>query len=212
MKPLIICINGPRHSGKDTLALALRMQWLAQGGHATDVKFATPIEAAVAAMLPGKMSEDFTRARHDPIVKTQPNTIYDGSPSAVELLIGLSELFAKPVMGLDIFGILAAHHVKSLRKRERMLITVSDCGFQAEYNAFVGELLNEADVWLVQLYRDGYEFGAGDSRHRVQYNGKEAGALSVINGLGTEDLVHRAADIIAYIAKCTAEKEQASPA
>ena len=198
MNPLIICINGPRHSGKETLALALRLHWSRQGGWVNDLKFADPIERAIAAMLPTSMSKKFTLARHDPHQKLQHSTIYPGSPAAVDLLNGFGDNFAKRTMGLDIFGILAAHHVKSLRKRERMLITVSDCGFQAEYNAFVGELLNEADVWLVQLYRDGYEFGEGDSRHRVQYNGKEAGELQVYNST-PQELTTQAGELLAFI-------------
>ncbi|OQX08420.1 MAG: hypothetical protein BWK73_25465 [Thiothrix lacustris] len=59
MKQTIICINGPRGSGKDTLALSLRLQWLRMGGCASDIKFADPIEKAIAAMLPKSTANDF---------------------------------------------------------------------------------------------------------------------------------------------------------
>ena len=202
MKPLIICINGPRHSGKDTLALALQLHWSRQGGWVNDLKFADPIERAIAAMLPTSMSKKFTLARHDPHQKLQHSTIYPGSPAAVDLLNGFGDNFAKRTMGLDIFGVLAAETIRGFRQREQQLITISDCGYQAEYDALVGAL-PDMDVVLVRLYRDGYEFGemCSDPRGYVVENGSECAAYNIKNQEGLSEMEDKAGKLLSHIQK-----------
>lgn len=181
---IIVGINGAPGSGKDTLAHAIRQQY-----GAADFKFADPIVAGLLSAMPHGVfngetyRERFMDARVSTELKELPDYVFLGAPSVREMMIQYSEHFIKPVFGADYFGIKAASEVirqysQIKRDNRPLVITISDCGFQNEWDAFKDHLLANTRGWfinfhVVQVHRGGYTFD-GDSRGLV-FNDRDTG-------------------------------------
>lgn len=153
---MLILLNGPAGSGKDTLAAMLM-----QRGHVQQVmQFKEPM-FDIALTSSGIRAPDWWQRYNDRALKEEPWSRLGGM-SCRQFMIHISEVFIKPVFGEDYFG----HHLGT-----RYLggpaedVAVSDSGFQGELDT-VSKLVGADKVLLVRLFREGYVFD-GDSRTYV---------------------------------------------
>lgn len=155
---MIILLNGPAGSGKDTLAAML----LAQGSVQQVMQFKAPMfDIALAAS--GLDPATWWCRYNDRALKEAPWGVLGGM-SCREFMIHISEKFIKPVFGDDYFGRQVA--LKYTHRAAGIVdVTVSDSGFQSELNALNNEVGPE-NVLVVRLRRCGYTF-RGDSRTYV---------------------------------------------
>jgi hypothetical protein len=147
-----IFLNGPPRCGKDTAA-----EFLEPYTGVAVYKFAAPIKRAVAAML--NMDECELEGFKD--VKLFQN---DARPR--DLLIGLSENVAKPMLGDNWFGIQTGLEI--VRQRPTVAV-ISDAGFTAEVDACATVLRdNGYACHLWRIHRPETDF-RNDSREYI-YN------------------------------------------
>ena len=160
---MIILLNGPAGSGKDTLAAML----MAQGRVQQVMQFKEPMfDIALLASGMHINPKCWWDRYNDRESKEKPWGLLGGM-SCREFMIHISEKFIKPVFGDDYFGNQVAlkyinrdHHVTD--------VAVSDSGFQSELDA-LGRTVGESEVLIVRLWRDGYTFD-GDSRSYINAN------------------------------------------
>ena len=181
----IVCLNGAPGTGKDTAQIAIATA-LKNGGIYRHIKFAEAIDNGICAFLPAQLGEHFIRLRHDPDKKNTEH-VTDHGKTAREIMIQFSEHFAKPAFGEDIFGKIAAETlledvsffrdwVAPENSKAQILACVSDCGFQAEFDAFCAAVVAEvpdAKIHLIHLTRTGHDF-SNDSRQPVKPNNMTA--------------------------------------
>lgn len=124
--PRIVLINGPAGVGKDTLASLLQAKY----GGVID-RMSAPLKAAYLCLCPGadlvdRVEKEAHRAN----------------------LIGLSESYAKPAFGADVFGRL----LTSRAKKHDGIVWVPDSRFPEEARAVVVEL-GEARTAIIRVHR-----------------------------------------------------------
>lgn len=160
---MIILLNGPAGSGKDTLAAML----LEQGHVQQVIQFKAPMFDI--ALLASGMHTDpkvWWDRYNDRGRKELPWGLLGGM-SCRDYMIHISEKFIKPVFGDDYFGNQVA--LKYINRDSHVAdVVVSDSGFQTELDA-LSRTLGADKVLIVHLRRDGYTF-AGDSRSYVNAN------------------------------------------
>ena len=168
----ILIFNGPPGSGKDTAANYLREN---AGGwkEIRQLKFAEPIDRGIQGMFAysSGYTHRWNKLRHDPELKNTEPFLGNNGKTAREIMIGFSEQFAKPLLGQEIFGRLAAKRIPPARNYYYpVLYLVSDCGFQIEYDTFSRLVADRAKLHLINIEREGCNF-AKDSREYVRSNG-----------------------------------------
>lgn len=184
-KPIVIFLNGPPQSGKDTVAEYLRDHYDFQ-----IFKFATPLRNAVKA-LTGIQDEDIEYFKNDVLNPDHPRQQdYTGR----DFLIDLSELLVKPALGESFFGEMTARDMLlSGAKR----CAVSDAGFSYEVLACAHALnslhcppntevrlrLWHQQVW--RIHRPFHDFSQ-DSRSWVRLSNIES--YDVFNSMGLDNL------------------------
>jgi len=139
---MLILLNGPPRSGKDTAG-----RWLSQWLNLPLVKLTAPLDRAVVAFFnldPQRWAYLREEGKDCPAPELQGLT-------PRQVLIALGERWAKPLFGQDIFGRLAPKWG-----------VVTDLGFRAEAEA----LVQPGRTFLVRVYRPGCSF-ANDSRSYV---------------------------------------------
>lgn len=152
---MIILINGPARSGKDTFAKLARK-------HLTSTtalyKISKPLKdlfrtafSHVDSKTVGKLLEEY---KDDPLIRGYETTPRDFQIKMYELL---SDMF-----GEDVLGRLAAEQMK---KMPAIHILVTDAGRNVEVKPIVKEF-RYADVGIVILKRSGTSF-EGDSREEL---------------------------------------------
>lgn len=155
---MIIILNGPAGSGKDTLAALL----LEQGHVQAKAQFKEPM-FGIALAASGITPEAWWGRYNDRESKEKPWGLLGGM-SCREFMIHISEKFIKPVFGDDYFGNQLA--IKYINRDPHVTdMVVSDSGFQSELDA-LGCTLGESEVLIVRLHREGYTFN-GDSRSYI---------------------------------------------
>lgn len=150
--PKVICLNGPKHSGKDTIGVALKAALVKSGYNCIIEKFAQPIKSGVAGFL----GLDEFMARHyfeNPAVKDYPSSNFFGMTPR-QVLISFSEEWVKPKFGKQAFGTLLRDRIEDLGG----FVVVTDCGFREEL-----EPLDPTDLAVVRLHRHKTNFD-NDSR------------------------------------------------
>ena len=148
---MIVLLNGPPGSGKDTLAdILVKRNWLFQKRRFKDAL--VDIAAAVYRVTPAFINEKL----EDRIWKETPTEIFDGL-SLRQALIKVSEDMIKPMYGNDYFGVSCA---KTMNPQGNYVI--SDAGFESEANVLIDKF-GKDDVVLIQLSREGHDF-SNDSR------------------------------------------------
>ena len=120
---MIILINGPPSSGKDTAAMFMKKYLL---GSVREYKMSTTLKSGLQTLL-GLEQEDWNRMLAYG-AKDEPQLPLDITPR--EALIKLSEDYMKVLFGEDIFGHIAVRRLKRMVSADHILIT--DIGFTYE--------------------------------------------------------------------------------
>lgn len=155
----ILLLNGPPGSGKDTVARHVAQ--LYAGGTIIE-KFAAPLKSSVAAFY-GMTKDEFDFIDNCQESKNRKMEMLGGI-SLREAQIGISEDFAKPLMGDKIFGELLVQRILK-KARGNDLIIISDSGFEPEARQLM-ESLPSQKFHLARLHRDGCDYSK-DSRDYV---------------------------------------------
>ncbi len=153
MQGSVVFLNGPPRSGKDTAADALVTSF-----NAFHYKMSQPLKLAVPALIGMK---------HEELEKRKDEPTWFG-PTYREMQIAMSEVYAKPLLGKDVFGRIAVTHLKNHMAPGRVMV-ISDCGFVEEMIPII-EWINHRNCLIIQLHREGCDFN-NDSRSYVDYNG-----------------------------------------
>lgn len=186
MKHLFL-LNGPPHSGKDTVADYLCELLGMDRVRAQHCKFAEPLKAATVALLGvfnGRLpGTDW--GRYDP-VKDEPHPDCFGKTPR-QVAIAVSEELCKPLWGQGFFGELAAREIKDSLDYTDVFV-FSDCGFQPEVDALLLNLPKDHEwtVHLWHIYRPNTTF-LGDSRGWINHAGT-ALPRSILNVGSKDDL------------------------
>ena len=120
---MIILLNGPPSSGKDTAAMFMK-KYLP--GSVREYKISTTLKSGLQTLL-GLEQEDWNRMLAYG-AKDEPQLPLDITPR--EALIKLSEDYMKVLFGEDIFGHIAVRRLKRMVSADHILIT--DIGFTYE--------------------------------------------------------------------------------
>lgn len=159
----VLFLNGPRSSGKDTIASAMRYYGRS---NLVMMKFASPIADSLMGMF--QIPKSVWNAMYVTGIKERPNNRLDGM-SPREAMIWLSEDIIKPRFGKEFFGRIAAKLIKDMDDEElwNKVFVFSDSGFAYEIASFIDELkISPDDVYLANIHREGCNF-VGDSRSYV---------------------------------------------
>lgn len=157
---MIIILNGPPGSGKDTIANYFVDH---HEDYITD-SFKSALYFETVAYF-GLNLEQFTERHSNRKLKEIPYHFYKGVLlSTREMLIHVSEKIIKPFFGQDHFGRMKGSEWLSSSKD----IIISDGGFVDETNA-VCDKVGFENVLIVRLVREGYDF-SGDSRDYIKSN------------------------------------------
>lgn len=141
-----VLLNGPKYSGKTTMAATLCQQLRLHYSNIHQDSFAAPMKHFIATALSAKYSE---------IKKDVPVAELSGY-SVREFLIDLSEQYMKVRYGEDIFGRLFHYRCLRINPLPRFVIS-DDCGFDVERDALPRSV-------TVRIERPGHDF-SGDSRN-----------------------------------------------
>lgn len=155
---MIILLNGPAGSGKDTIANLM----MGQRHVDSTMAFKAPM-FTVALAASGISATDWFARYDDRKLKELPWDRLNGM-SCREFMIHISESFIKPVFGDGYFGNHLGHRYNT-RARDVRDIAVSDSGFQGELTA-LNATVGAGEVLIVRLRREGYTF-EGDSRSYI---------------------------------------------
>lgn len=169
-----IFVNGPPRAGKDLATQAI-VQAFPEGTYKK--KFAAPLERAIKAFF------DLGFLEYGELREKQK-----GTPAAAllgksmrEVMISLSEDWAKKFYSPSVFGTLAAQTLP-VRPRNHALVVFSDCGFQEEVT-IVADHLKRKNCLILQVRRDGCSY-EGDSRNFIELEGVE---LRTISNVGSKE-------------------------
>ena len=159
MSKLIIFLNGPAGSGKDTIGRFLVDKFSKAGLY----KFAEPLKRAVGSFFSLNEEEYSYYFETQQGKATVGPRFYNKTPR--EWLIGFSELYAKTLGGKDVFGKLCAKKIETnFNNGTHEVAIITDSGFVEEAKAVVDSFKGEdVDFLVVRLERDGLSF-SGDSR------------------------------------------------
>ncbi len=149
---MIILVNGPPRSGKDTF-YRFAKQWVT----CQEYKMSSPLKRGLAAFF-GWSGED---AKHIEEYKDQTSAFCFGKTFR-ETQISLSEEWAKVQWGADIFGRIAVNRIDDIMCPT---VIVTDSGFQIEANTMI-KGLGYGRCALVTLSRPDCTF-EGDSREPI---------------------------------------------
>jgi hypothetical protein len=120
---MIILINGPPSSGKDT-ATGIMKKYLT--GSVREYKMSSTLKTGLRELL-GIEDEQWKRLLE---YKKKDMPLLPEGNTPRRALIELSEMFMKPMFGNDIFGHIAVRRIKRMASADHIL--VSDVGFTYE--------------------------------------------------------------------------------
>lgn len=146
----LLVLNGPPHSGKDTLA-----DFAVGFDDFTKFRFATPLKMGCHALL----GDDLDVEKYEGPAKEIPQDDLLGEIPR-EWYIEISEKVLKPKFGDDVFGRIAVKYLKRLSPTH---LVVTDSGFWDELFPLVQEFGN-LNVLVCRLHRAGCSY-VGDSRN-----------------------------------------------
>lgn len=183
MKPIFI-LNAPPQTGKDTIAAEVLMSTDAGTCSMKDPMF------QVFCSTVGIDFHDFMELYETSGWKDTPQDLTNGKTPR-ELMIHISENFVKPFFGDDYYGKALAEYIANTEDalEEQRSWVIPDGGFQGEFDSF--KKIHGDRVILIQLFRDGYDNFAGDSRDWV-FDWKkypEEGAMVFDTTEGNEDVI-----------------------
>lgn len=170
---MIILLNGPPRSGKDTIAKFIKKKV----SSCLEYKMSQPLKSCFRQMF--QLDYEMTnllleKYKDDPIYSTGPMT-------PRQFQIDLSEEFMKPKFGKEIFGTLAVNAMKQLICKH---IVISDSGFEIEIpplmkhygrNKLLGLHLQRPDCSYdndsrsyIDFERMGIEWATLDNKHDLE--------------------------------------------
>lgn len=175
-RPVVIFINGPPRSGKDTLGNGLRNIAIDRD-RVYLTKMAKPLKERTHALY-GLFGPDGKPLPHDAfeLVKDEPREEFLGLTPR-NAYIEVSERYMKPVHGQDVWGKMLVKDVEHERGT-RDIVTVTDSGFACEAEPVIRRFGVERCL-LLRLYRENCSF-INDSRSYINLDGVETIDLSSI--------------------------------
>lgn len=189
MTPKIVLLNGPPGCGKDTVANILANQ----SPSATVVKFATPLKT-VAKHLYCHGDDKLFAQMDSPKEKDIDRDLFFGK-SCRQVQIDISEEYAKPMHGENVFGKILASTIAFKMEKGYDTFFVSDSGFRPEAIELINQFGVEC-ITLIRLHRDGKTF-EGDSRNYISLDDHNVVAHDLHNPEGNvEELVTQINNII----------------
>lgn len=175
---LIVLINGPKRSGKDTAA-----KWITSSfSKSVRIGFADHLKNATHAAY-GLHGISFDHYEH---TKDEPSQDFLGI-SPRRAYISHSESYMKPLHGKQVFSVFFA---RAAEKSGAAMVVVPDSGFtdEAEYQR---SRVGSDNMLLIRAHRPGFGF-EGDSRSYID-----------LPGITTYDVVNDS-DVVTYQEKCLA--------
>jgi len=156
-KPALVFVNAPPRAGKDTAVANV----LVADGYVKH-RFAEPIRRALAGFF------NLPRSTIDDIVENHKGKSHPALHYAEvrDLMIGISEGWAKPRMGRRVFGHMMAHDLDQYATLKRSVV-VPDAGFDEEVDSVVEAVGHKFHMLLVLLHRGPKEQEKWDSRKRL---------------------------------------------
>lgn len=151
----IIFLNGPPGSGKDTAGMIIKRTF-----NARTYKMSRPLKDG----LRGFFNIDFDEMRTHVEPNKDSQFVMFGGLSWREVQISLSETWAKPLLGQDIFGNLAVGYLSHMTGTDMTAIT--DSGFRAEALPVV-LCFGPDNCLLIKLAREGCTFADNDARDYI---------------------------------------------
>lgn len=158
-----ILINGPSKSGIDTLAYEMLERFTENEDYTSftffHTKFADPLKQALLTLFGLDFEKDFYLVEDHQFKDTIRPEFFNHKPR--DLLIKLSENYAKTYIGSDFFGKVFVRKLSEVGT-SRTVAIVSDCGFDKEALTVVNGL-GADNVLVIELQRHSCSFD-GDSR------------------------------------------------
>lgn len=184
--PLLILLNGPPRSGKDTAATYIAAKY--DDYNPKIDRMSLPIKAAFFAMMYDETPEHDDNFYENSKESQIPIFSRKSPTSFRQWQIDFSEKFMKPYYGDEIFARLFLDRLLDTAP----LVIVPDCGFSIEVYVLYNELPPD-DILLIQLHRPGCDF-THDSR---EYVSAPAGNFTfMIDNDGNPEHLYRKLDII----------------
>lgn len=150
---MIIVLNGPPGSGKDTIGKLLAEHCYELGS------FKVPMWEIAKASLGDEQYDWFVKDYNNRETKEQPQE-YLGGLSPRQFFIHISEVWCKPVFGHEYFGERMLGAIRQFESQSKYDVAITDGGFASE---LLPLLRAHRRVLIVRMHRKGFSF-AGDSR------------------------------------------------
>lgn len=149
----VIILNAPPNAGKDEIAMGLCINF-----DATHEEMKAPLFTIGAAML--GITEEVFRVKYSN--REWKESVHPLINMTIrQLFINISEVMLKPLLGISVFGKLAANRMDADTLEDYGYV-FSDGGFDYELQPLIDKFCADS-VYVVRLHRDGCTFD-GDSR------------------------------------------------
>lgn len=220
---IILLLNGPPRSGKDTVADMLVHYFHEAQAHSAHnlqinaeiIKFAEPLRQSMQAFVAPLVlnnARDMQPERWAEAIELIKENQIDRYPMTVrQAMISLSEEWAKKFFSPQVFGEVARNRMEARFKTNDLnIFIVSDSGFKDEADVII-EAFGVENVHLAQIHRRDHDF-TGDSRSylvldcdtiRIQNNGD-------LNLLTTKSIAALQEIIYAHVTYHTANQTSVS--
>lgn len=187
----IFLLNGPPRSGKDTATKFMSQEY---GG--VEVKFATPLKKAAAAIYLNGDDERFATEFDTAEMKDIPSDQFFGKTPR-EVQIAISEQFLKLFHDTKVFGQILGNHIEHLKEKGHELFFVSDSGFRDEAQV-LADRFGKNSVVLIKIHREGFDY-KGDSRSYINLDDIGVKTFNITNPNEEVEKFHAAlSEIVAY--------------
>tara|TARA_Y100001951_G_scaffold67872_1_gene54822 strand:- start:635 stop:1189 length:555 start_codon:yes stop_codon:yes gene_type:complete len=152
---MIIFLNGPPGSGKDTIANIIGKSVLS----IRDIKLSGPLKDCFREMfrLPPRQAKEWLNDRKE--------EDFAAGVTPRQFQIKLSEEFMKPLFGNDIFGQIGIRAIVNTMARH---FTISDAGFIDEVEEIV-KYFGKTQVKAIKISRPGHDY-ENDSRGYIDFD------------------------------------------
>lgn len=185
---MIVILNGPPNSGKDTIGISA----YSQGEFDGLLRFKEQLYKDTAELLriPVSLVVEFAANRE---LKDKPHKLFYGRTPR-QMLIHVSEKVKKPAYGEDYYGKALAEAIQKDYSPDDVVV-VTDGGFSSELIPLknIGH-----DVLLVKLYREGCDF-SNDSRDYLDGEALGVPTTALQNDSTVQQAVWKLVEILTYM-------------